>query len=172
MLFSVWHGVQLRYMCADACVARLDCTCTHRLAWRSGWGSWRSAMRGMFAAYPVRPAVQACVLRCAPPTIRRSAVSTFGPSRRPSKQKQNKTGCALTEQPLKSYLAPLPPLPPPLHTPQDGAQRALQRPKHKKPKALSFVSKDDGTPPLFCFASSGPLALLARVLSLVQQVVL
>ena len=52
------------------------------------------------------------------------------------------------------------------HTTQSGrAQRALQSPSHKKPKALTFVSKDDGTPPLFCVASSGLFALLARVLS-------
>ena len=84
------------------------------------------------------------------------------------------TGCALTEQSLKSYLAPLSlsPFPHP-HTAQSGrAQRALQSPSHKKPKALTFVSKDDETPPLFCFASSGPLALPTRVLSSGQQVVL
>ena len=51
------------------------------------------------------------------------------------------------------------PLPPP-HTAQSGrAQRALQSPSHKKPKALTFVSKDDGTPPLFCFASSAIVCL-------------
>ena len=69
-------------------------------------------------------------------------------------------------------------LPPPLsrplpYTTQSGlAQRALQRPGHKEAKVLTFVSKDGGTAPLLCFASSGLFALQARVLSSVQPVVL
>ena len=115
------------------------------------------------------------VLRFALPRCADVHYDTVEPLEAPFKTKQNKTGRALTEPSLKCYLVPflLPsPFPHP-HTTQSGrAQRTLQSPSHKKPKALTFVSKDDGTLPLFCFASSGPLALLTRVLSSVQQVVL
>ena len=161
-------------MCTVARMVYGCCTRFTSVLEGTGLCSWRS-IRGRGCSVSRVPLFAWLVFsRFAPPTAQRRSALHYKWPPRGALQNKNKTGCALTEHSLKSHLAPRPssPFPSPAHTTQGGlAQRALQRPSHKKPTALTFVSKDDGPPPLCCFASPG-LLCLAGVLSSVQQIVL